>query len=176
MPKQNERSASVDANRSAEWYRGALRIVETMPPNRHRSIDEWEVIKTEYRSLLAAAEAREATQPTTAEDVRKALEKAHWIGCSPHEWPTVDDIPLLCHALIAEHSRAESAAEVIAACERALEDSRDAIAVLAGACQMAGVPPRVFAGHGMASQKTLTAIAKWKEAHANRPDDAAEVR
>lgn len=62
-----------------------------------------------------------------ADEVRKALEKAHWIGCSPHEWPTVDDIPLLCHALIAEHSRASTAAEVIEACEKALHHERQGL-------------------------------------------------
>lgn len=57
--------------------------------------------------------------PTAA--VKQALEKAHWIGCSPHEWPTAEDIPLLCSALIAEHERAANAADVIAACEKALK-------------------------------------------------------
>lgn len=61
-------------------------------------------------------------RPTVADDKRSAaIEKAYWIYCSPHEWPTVDDIPLLCHALLEECKRSTSAAEVIAAAEKALE-------------------------------------------------------
>ena len=30
----------------------------------------------------------------------KAIVMAQYIDCSPHEWPTSNDIPLLCHALL----------------------------------------------------------------------------
>ena len=125
--------------RSAEWLRGAAHAAAEC---KQFKAAVW------YQMLLAEAEAREASEattedaltacfkdhplyreasvPTAAEvngddKVRQAIEKAHWIGCSPHEWPTIDDIPLLCHALIAEHNRATTAAEVIEACKQALD-------------------------------------------------------
>ena len=136
--------------RSAEYWRGVL---ETAKQAGYSKLAIYG-----YEQLLATAEAREATQPTalpsvamggtvmagnktdspTAAEVTKALEKAHWIGCSPHEWPTVDDIPLLCHALIAEHSRATTAAEVVEACRVALEEIRAAVTTSTGQCGVLG--------------------------------------
>jgi hypothetical protein len=36
----------------------------------------------------------------TPDQLRKAINESLFIDASPHEWPTVDMIPLLCHAVL----------------------------------------------------------------------------
>ena len=50
---------------------------------------------------LALLVAREKQMPRlTAEQRNRAVVMAQYIDCSPHEWPTERDIPVLCHALL----------------------------------------------------------------------------
>jgi len=116
---------------SAEWLRGVVAVLGRMVDECQTVFDSdlphitegnLEDYLAEYSHQLAEAGAREAGEPMVDDKTALALAKAHWITASPHEWPTVDDIPLLCHALIKEHGRVTSAADVMSACKRILLD------------------------------------------------------
>jgi hypothetical protein len=67
----------MSQNRSAEFYRGAVYMVEEM--NRWGFAANPDTV-TRYRALLAEAEAREASVPTAAEVIVAAEKSFRWIA------------------------------------------------------------------------------------------------
>ncbi len=107
---------------SAEWLRGTVAALQRRPYSAYTT----SVLLTEYRALLAEAEAREGSAPTAADiAVADELERlaAHiqeYIGPDDAR----DDIRRICRNRAEDLrrgvKRAPTATEVIAAAERAL--------------------------------------------------------
>ena len=83
----------MSQERSAEFYRGAVFALNRAQRDFTVTVPE---LQAEYVDLLAAAEAREATKPTTAE-VIAACEKA--LRCGKLESFTRDEREMLAAAL-----------------------------------------------------------------------------
>jgi hypothetical protein len=159
---------------SAEFYRGAVEALDrgaTSPYGRDLLAD--------YRALLAEAEAREGSVPTAA-DIAVADEldmlAAH-IQQYISQDDARDDIRRICRNRAADLrrgvKRGPTAAEVIAAAERALEKllrSTNTIEVLGEyeALEINTSSRRTMRAHVEAviqeSRDALAAIDKWKEA------------
>ena len=109
------------SHRSAEWLRNAVEVLEMWGSSHYDSIQD---ALTDYRALLAEAEAREASK----------VSKERWIEMYGGQAvldregldvvPCVDCTDSLCHGWMVvrkAEASAPTAAEVIEAAERALE-------------------------------------------------------
>ena len=142
------------SHHSAEWLRGAVEALEREPKTVYgRSV------LADYRALLAEAEAREAGVPTAADLAvadeldMLAVHIQEYIGPDDAR----DDIRRICRNRAADLrrgvKRGPTAAEVIAAAERALEK------LLRSTNMRAHVEAVI-----QESRDALAAIDKWKEA------------
>jgi ABC-type branched-subunit amino acid transport system ATPase component len=145
--------------RSAEWLRNAVEVLEMWGSSHYDSIQD---ALTNYRAILAEAEAREASAPTAANG-------AGTLTLSE----TIAGLREACAGVVVSKREVLTAEEVIAACEKALEKllrSTNTIEVLGEyeALEINAGSRRTMRAHVDAviqeSRDALAAIAKWKEA------------
>lgn len=84
MTEENEKSMSKPLSE----------LVKELEDAGHK--EELDAARVHVKEFLAKKEA----QTSNKESYLKAVDKAFYIHASPHEWPTVEDIPLLCHSLM----------------------------------------------------------------------------
>jgi len=150
---------SISKERSAEWLRGAIAVCEDVGQRIAAAI---------YRKSLASAEAREAGErigESLLDRLRQDLPaiRYHLGGVGPEIKLALDDRSRQSNILVAIHALdalmpllAESreatqptAAEVIAACEKALEEL-------------------AMTGRVTTHRAALALCARWKEAHGGK--------
>lgn len=115
---------------------------------------------------------------------QKAIALANYIHCSVHEWPTEDDVPLLCHALLHEVDQAGELRAQLAAAKQHAEYQDKEIRQWANVCYVGTWPLSEedtkntgFYGR-MAAKMTAernAAIARAEKAGAERDALAARV-
>lgn len=75
----------------------------------------------------------------TDEQLKMAVDKSTWIDASPHEWPTQEDIWLLCNAVLDSRAEVASRAQTLAEGNRASDYALDVMRRILGRQDIHGI-------------------------------------